>query len=119
MPSKTMSEGRRTMAARLRAGREVEEAARAALANHGHFRGRADQFVLTVVEEVLVVRGAVPSFYLKQTLQSVLKTVEGVQRIHNQVVVFNPLGLSTLSTRLQRQDEDHRRSTHRCQKPQI
>jgi hypothetical protein len=59
---------------------------------HAHFRGRAAHFDFTFREDVLIVRGAVPSFYLKQVLQSVLKDIEGVRVIENQVHVMSAVG---------------------------
>jgi hypothetical protein len=52
-----------------------------------HFRRRAGQFEFQCDEDVLIVRGSVPSFYLKQVLQSVLRQIEGVRGIDNQVMV--------------------------------
>jgi hypothetical protein len=54
---------------------------------HTHFRGRAGQFEFDCREDVLVVRGTVPTYYLKQVLQNVLMDVEGVRLIDNQVSV--------------------------------
>jgi hypothetical protein len=70
--------------------------AREVVARHGHFRGRLEMFQFVQCEDVLVVRGAVPSFYLKQVLQSVLKCLESVRRIDNQVVVVSCDGLSSV-----------------------
>jgi hypothetical protein len=42
-----------------------------------------------------MVRGAVPSFYLKQILQTVLMGLEGVALINNQVNVVSSEGLSS------------------------
>ncbi len=38
---------------------------------------------------VLILRGRVPTFYLKQILQTVLKDLDGVQQINNQVDVLS------------------------------
>jgi hypothetical protein len=95
MPSEFEDGGRKVLSARPRKVRGVEIAAREALAEHIHFRGRADQFELTAYEEALVVRGSVPSFYLKQMLQTVLQNVEGVRQVHNRVVVISSQGLSS------------------------
>ena len=67
----------------------IVEQAYAILDAHTHFRGRAGRFELVCRDDVLVVRGAVPSYYLKQVLQSVLKEVDGVRRIDNQVTVVS------------------------------
>jgi hypothetical protein len=70
-------------------------AARELLSNHPHFRGRADRFRLELCDGALVVEGIVPSFYLKQLLQHVLRHVRGVKRIENRVAVVNARGLSS------------------------
>jgi hypothetical protein len=75
----------------------LAEAARAVLEGHTHFRGRADRFAFEEVEGGLVVVGTVPTFYLKQLLQSLLKDIEGVQRIVNRVDVVSSAGLSSCS----------------------
>jgi hypothetical protein len=61
---------------------------------HAHFRGRATRFEFVYQEDILIVRGAVPTFYLKQVLQSALKEIEGVRMIENQVHVTSAAGLS-------------------------
>ena len=45
---------------------------------------------------ILTLRGCVPSFYLKQVLQSILKDVPGVERIDNRVDVVSAAGLSSV-----------------------
>jgi hypothetical protein len=76
--------------------RKVEECAHALINAHPYFRGRASQFEFVCREEVLVVRGLVPTFYLKQVLQTLLKNLEGVRLVDNQVTVVSPNGLSGL-----------------------
>ncbi len=100
--------------ARPRDAHEIEEAARAALAAHSHFRGRAGNFELLVVEEALVVSGAVPTFYLKQLLQSILSGVEGVERVRNHVAVINPQGVSIVPRFVHRWDLIEGRSNESC-----
>ena len=63
------------------------------IARDAHFRGRADTFEFECNANVLVIRGCVPTFYLKQLLQDALKQLEGVQRIDNLVDVFVPEAL--------------------------
>ena len=75
---------------------EVGQTARNILAQHSHFRGRVDGFEFVVVDCMLQVRGRVPSFYLKQVLQTVLQDLAGVSRIDNQVDVVSADGLSSL-----------------------
>jgi hypothetical protein len=74
----------------------VERRAHEALASHGHFRGRADGFRFENDGGVLTVRGRVPSFYLKQVLQTILKRVDGVRMVDNQVDVICCDGLSSV-----------------------
>jgi osmotically-inducible protein OsmY len=45
---------------------------------------------------LLTLRGQLPTFYLKQTLQSRLLDVEGVKRIDNQVDVVSSAGVSNI-----------------------
>lgn len=104
----------RKVGARPRDACGLEEAARAALAAHSHFRGRADHFVLVASEEAIVVSGAVPSFYLKQLLQSILQAVDGVQRVHNQVAVISPHGVSSAPQDAVCVDSGHGRSDEPC-----
>ena len=44
----------------------------------------------------LTLHGCVPSFYLKQTLQELLRGIEQVKQIDNQVDVVNSSGLSSV-----------------------
>jgi len=41
-------------------------------------------------EGVLVLRGCLPSYYLKQVAQEVVARLEGVERIENQIEVLTP-----------------------------
>jgi hypothetical protein len=72
---------------RERSSEDMEQLARTMLDTHSLFTGRARLFEFQYREEVLVVRGSVPTFYLKQVLQSVLKDMDGIRRIDNQVMV--------------------------------
>ncbi|MEM8864869.1 MAG: BON domain-containing protein [Planctomycetota bacterium] len=44
---------------------------------------------------VLKIAGKVPSFYLKQTAQSLIQDIEGVDQIENDIVVVSPYGVSS------------------------
>jgi hypothetical protein len=46
-------------------------------------------------EAKLIVNGKLPSFYLKQVLQTILRDVSGVRRIDNRVNVTSSNGLSS------------------------
>ncbi|MGD9636225.1 MAG: hypothetical protein AB7G28_13250 [Pirellulales bacterium] len=70
--------------------------ARAILAEHDHFAARTHRFEFERADEVLLVRGQVPSFYLKQLLQAALQEVAGIERIENQVAVICSDGLSSV-----------------------
>lgn len=74
---------------------ELVNRARQTLAQHGQFRGSAESLTFVLQGEVLVVRGSVPSFYLKQMLQTVLKDLAGVRQIDNQVEVVLSAGLGS------------------------
>ncbi len=77
----------------------IEQRAQALLDAHSLFRGRSRQFEFACQKDVLVVRGFVPSFYLKQMLQTVLKDLEGVRLVENQVTVDSRGGISESETR--------------------
>jgi hypothetical protein len=76
-------------------GRQIEQTARAIVDAHSHFYRRANQFEFFSYDGVLVVRGNVPSFYLKQMLQTALQELRGTCRIDNQVAVVSSFGLSS------------------------
>jgi hypothetical protein len=84
---------------KTRGGEPVVQRAQAMLNTHIHFRGRAARFEFDFQEDVLIVRGTVPTFYLKQILQRALKDVEGVRLIDNQVQVISAAGLSSIRNR--------------------
>lgn len=44
---------------------------------------------------ILKIRGKVPSFYLKQTAQSLIQGIDGVDRVDNEIVVVSPYGVSS------------------------
>jgi hypothetical protein len=66
------------------------------VAEHDHFRGRADCFTFTQRGDVLYVTGRVPTYYLKQVLQTALQELDGVSRIENRVDVVCSNGLSSV-----------------------
>lgn len=79
----------------VRARGTTADQAHAMLARHPHFRGRSDCVRLSGVDGDLTVDGVLPSFYLKQLVQRVLRDVPGVVRINNRVIVANAQGLSS------------------------
>lgn len=74
-----------------------ERVARDLLSKSGHFLGRIECFDFIQQGDVLIVEGAVPSFYLKQVLQCVLKNLDDVRRIDNRVKVICSNGMSSHS----------------------
>lgn len=78
---------------------DTVDSARELLARHDHFRCRANTFDMCECDGVLLVRGQVPSFYLKQLLQSALEGVAGVWKVENRVDVVSPDGLSSVRRR--------------------
>jgi osmotically-inducible protein OsmY len=73
--------------------RDIEQQARALISDHSHFRGRAKNFELTYRDHVLTLRGRVPTYYLKQVLQTVVRDLDGVQSVDNRVEVIPSDGL--------------------------
>lgn len=69
--------------------------ARHCLNEHTHFRGRMKTISIDGDGDRLVVTGQLPSFYLKQLLQSALMQVDGVGDVENHVDVINCDGLSS------------------------
>jgi hypothetical protein len=78
---------------------KVTQRARDLIARHAHFSGRADKFEFELIDDVLVIRGCVPTFYLKQLLQDALKHLNSVQQIDNRVDVIVSNGISSVSPR--------------------
>lgn len=68
---------------------EIVEQAKAAVEAQPYFAGRSEMFEYEYDTDrrVMVVRGCVPTFYLKQMLQTALKKLDSVQGIDNQVSV--------------------------------
>ena len=49
-----------------------------------------ERIAIHYADGILTLRGQLPSFYLKQLLQTLLRDVEGVAQINNQVDVKGP-----------------------------
>jgi len=71
----------------VRSSETLAEKARALIESHEQFVGRARILEFESRGDVLVVRGNLPTFYLKQILQSMLKDLDGVRWVDNQVTV--------------------------------
>jgi hypothetical protein len=67
----------------------IQSQARVLLESHAHFRGRSGTFEFDYRAGILTVRGAVPTYYLKQMLQCALSNLEGVRVVENKVTVMS------------------------------
>ena len=77
----------------------MEELARRRLAEACSYAFCFNQVTFRYVQGVLILRGRVPSFYLKQVLLTLLRDLEGVEHIDNQVEVISATGLSSVRAR--------------------
>jgi hypothetical protein len=75
--------------------REIARRVAYLLSHHDLFRCRLDNLAIECCEAQLIVNGKLPSFYLKQVLQTILRDVSGVRRIDNRVNVTSSNGLSS------------------------
>ena len=80
----------------------VVSQARVQLNENDHFRSRSDSISIEYQKGKLVLMGRLPSFYLKQVLQTILRGLPGVQRIDNRVDVISATGLSSSKSRTSR-----------------
>jgi hypothetical protein len=78
-------------------GQDPEIVRRAAhhLSQHNLFRCYLESLEIDCRDAMLVVHGKLPSFYLKQVLQTTLRDVSGVRQIDNRVNVTSSSGLSS------------------------
>lgn len=63
-----------------------------ALANHPHFRGRGKWIRCDCCEGAIRLSGRVPSYYLKQLAQEVVRKVPRVTLVENRIIVASPYG---------------------------
>lgn len=75
---------------------------RKALERSVYFRGRGNRFHFLFRDGILTVRGRVPTFYLKALLERIVRRVDGVRRVRNQVDVVCNHGLSSTTSTLDR-----------------
>lgn len=78
------------------ADNRIVSQARARLCQHDYFRCRCKSIDIECREGRLVLMGRLPSFYLKQVLQTVLRGLPDVQRIDNRVDVVSSMELSSV-----------------------
>ncbi len=74
----------------------VEELAYRQLSQECPYGSYFKNITCKYADGVLTLRGKLPTFYLKQVLQSWLRDVEGVEQINNQVDVVSATGLSSV-----------------------
>ena len=73
----------------------VEEQARQHLAKNCPYAFCFKDLSFEFEDGVLILRGRVPTFYLKQIVQTWLRKLDGVKQIDNQVDVVSATGLSS------------------------
>lgn len=76
-------------------GQDIVSQARSKLDRHTCLHNRSESISIDFIEGRLVLMGRLPSFYLKQLLQTSLQGLPGVQRIENRVNVVSTTGLSS------------------------
>ena len=76
---------------------DAAAAVRRKLESIGQFHGRLNHLKFELRGGALIVTGKLPSFYLKQLLQSRLQELDEIDLIVNRVAVVNGTGLSTVS----------------------
>jgi hypothetical protein len=77
----------------------VEELARRRLVEEGLYAFCFNQVKFRYSQGTLTLTGRVPSFYMKQVLQTHLRELDGVARIDNRVDVVSSTGLSSVRPR--------------------
>ena len=77
----------------------VEESARRRLAEDCPYAFCFNQVKFRYSQGTLTLTGRVPSFYLKQVLQTLLRDLDDVARIDNRVDVVSSTGLSSVRPR--------------------
>ena len=71
-------------------GTEVALLIRERLEQHPTFRGRTALLNIEQIEETIVLSGLLPSHYLKQLLQELVRLIPDVAEIDNRVSVMRP-----------------------------
>ncbi len=75
---------------------QVVSQARQQLSQCDHFRCHCESIEMECQNDQLVLMGRLPSFYLKQVLQTTLRGLPGIRKIDNRVDVVSPTGLSSV-----------------------
>lgn len=74
----------------------IEELARRRMAENRSYASCFRDITLHHEDGVLTMRGHLPSFYMKQVLQTLLRDIDGVEQIDNQTDVVSATGLSSV-----------------------
>ena len=77
-------------------GHTIEGSARRCLSENCSYAFSFRDVTFHYSNGVLTMRGRLPSFYLKQVLQTLLRDLDGVNQIDNQVDVVTSTGLSSV-----------------------
>lgn len=88
-----------------RQDQEIVESALCRLDRHFMFKGHLKSLSLTCQAGTLRVTGKLPSFYLKQVLQTALRDLPGVSRVDNRVAVVSSNGLSSMTSASENQEK--------------
>lgn len=78
---------------------KIEDLATQRLKNDCPYSFYFREISVDYADHTLILRGQVPSFYLKQVLQTLLTQIDGVSRIDNRVDVTSSTGLSSVRAR--------------------
>jgi osmotically-inducible protein OsmY len=65
------------------------------LENHPHFRGRLEMLSIDQRGKTVYLSGQLPTFYLKQLVQEIVRHLPGVQTVRNEINVISPYGVSS------------------------
>jgi len=71
------------------------DSVRQQLESHPHFRGRLEALSIDQRGKTLYLSGQLPTFYLKQLVQEIVRHLPGVQSIRNDIAVISPYGVSS------------------------
>ena len=74
----------------------IEHAANELLSKHPHFHGRDGNFDFECQGDLLIIRGRVPTTYLKHVLETALEGLDPVVRIDNRVDIVSSDGVSSV-----------------------
>ncbi len=80
-------------------GRTIADSARTCISGNCSYAFCFREVTFHCSNGVLTIRGRLTSFYLKQVLQTLLRDLDGVNQINNQVDVVGSTGLSSFRTK--------------------